>query len=677
MDDMELQRAIYASIQAQRQQQQQARPTTQHHPQPQPVYRYTEPDNRKRSTLLREGILPKSGPPVPAVPPPAPFGRPSANDYGYGNDETPLPAPKESDRIPGYTEIFFGGRLQRQNPRGNHVLLVTEESLTAGTTSFRSHEVVGMRSDTGILQAPNEEEEISHVSLQVQNLGSSRGKYVCAAICIAPDIKDPSFVGLSVHYDPAGAVFVSLDKWRMTNQEGVERVKSVGAPVSVRLQRDRLLVKFVVRAGFLASVCVNSEVLFHDVPVEGLEFGVSRVLMFAAGGKISMKDILIGEEAVTPPPAAPPLPSAQATVTPNRYSHSPARPQASAQRAEAHAPTRANKAAASPVQSKPKAAGAPPKAQPPPSSDGPVNELVARVEAEIMDASPMVQWDDVAGVDDAKRLLNEAVILPILVPELFVGVLQPWKGVLLYGPPGTGKTMLAKAVATSGKTTFFNISASVLTAKHFGESEKMVRTLFEVARKHAPSTIFFDEIDALAGARGGEHDAMRRLMTELLQQMDGLMSAPAKDGAAKPRQVTVVAATNRPWDLDEAIRRRLEKRIYIPLPNMEGRLSLLTKQCSSLLLSSSVDLQRIAKDTEGYSGADLNLLCRDAGMMPLRRLIDGKSPQQIAEMRAQGVLKPAEVHREDFYDALRKIQPSVAQGDLGRYDTWSKEFGSV
>ena len=321
-------------------------------------------------------------------------------------------------------------------------------------------------------------------------------------------------------------------------------------------------------------------------------------------------------------------------------------------------------------------------------------ELIEMVERDILDTNPNVPFDAIAGLGDAKGLLQEAVVLPLIIPNYFQGIRRPWKGVLMFGPPGTGKTLLAKAVATECGTTFFNVTASMLTSKWRGESEKLVRILFDMARYYAPSTIFIDEVDALAGARGAssEHEASRRVKTELLVQMDGISSlqTTGEDGGdgeeggegSDTKQVVVLAATNLPWGLDEAFRRRLEKRIYIPLPAREDRMALFHIAMGGVELDPSVDLEALADGTEGYSGADIANVCRDASMMTMRRVLDelrGKG-LSMAEMKEALEAHKADVSTpvsmQDFVAALDKVRSSVGAADLSRFEEWMTEFGS-
>lgn len=228
---------------------------------------------------------------------------------------------------------------------------------------------------------------------------------------------------------------------------------------------------------------------------------------------------------------------------------------------------------------------------------------------EIVVQGDEVHWDDVAGLDIAKNALKEAVVYPFLRPDLFMGLREPARGMLLFGPPGTGKTMLARAVATESRSTFFSISASSLTSKYLGESEKLVRALFSLAKALAPSIIFVDEIDSLLSSRSGsgEHEATRRIKTEFLIQWSDLQRAAAgREQSEKEKErgdasrVLVLAATNLPWAIDEAARRRFVRRQYIPLPEDETRATqlrtLLGHQKHSLDES---DIQHLVKLTDG------------------------------------------------------------------------------
>ncbi|GIL48206.1 hypothetical protein Vafri_4890 [Volvox africanus] len=287
------------------------------------------------------------------------------------------------------------------------------------------------------------------------------------------------------------------------------------------------------------------------------------------------------------------------------------------------------------------------------------------VMGEILDRSPAVKWDDIAGLVTAKAALTEAVILPALRPDLFQGLRAPVRGILLYGPPGNGKTMLAKALAAQSQATFFNISASSLTSKWVGDGEKLVRALFELAAERQPSIIFMDELDSLLSARGrsGEGDAARRLLTEFLVQFDGV-------GGAGRERVVVVGATNRPQELDDAVRRRLTKRIYIPLPDSEGRRAVLTHLLKGQKLRlNDKEVMALVQATSGYSASDLAALCKEAAMAPLREL----GPERLASVPASA-LRP--IGRPDFEAALRVVRPSVDAASLQAYEDFTKTYGT-
>ena len=322
-----------------------------------------------------------------------------------------------------------------------------------------------------------------------------------------------------------------------------------------------------------------------------------------------------------------------------------------------------------------------------PDGNGPDAELIEMLEREVVDANPNVSFDDIAELNQAKKALQEAVLLPLIIPDYFKGIRRPWRGVLLYGPPGTGKTMLAKALATQGKTTFFNVHSSSFASKWRGESEKLVRILFEMARFYAPTTIFIDEVDSLCSKRGegNEGEGSRRVKAELLVQMEGVnsntsASANEKSDEDKRKIVTVMAATNRPWDLDDALRRRFEKRVYIPLPNDKGRLQLFNLNLKKIEVDKNINYDKLVKMTDGYSGADISNVCREASFMPMRRELLANKGKRVEDLVNDPDFRAkirAPICMPDFEKAIGNISKSVSAKDLEVYDKLTKEFSSV
>lgn len=319
-------------------------------------------------------------------------------------------------------------------------------------------------------------------------------------------------------------------------------------------------------------------------------------------------------------------------------------------------------------------------------------KLRGALSSAILTEKPNVKWEDIAGLEGAKDALKEAVILPVKFPHLFKGNRKPTSGILLYGPPGTGKSYLAKAVATEANSTFFSISSSDLVSKWMGESERLVKQLFAMARENKPSIIFIDEVDALTGQRGeGESEASRRIKTELLVQMNGV--GTDSDG------VLVLGATNIPWQLDSAIRRRFEKRIYIPLPDLTARTKMFEINVGETPCAlNKEDYRTLGQMTDGYSGSDIAVAVKDALMQPIRKIQMATHFKDISEDPKQKKLIPCspgdedavelswtdieadelqepELTIKDFLKAIKTTRPTVNEEDLRKQEEFTNDFG--
>ncbi|WP_457550052.1 CDC48 family AAA ATPase [Archaeoglobus sp.] len=283
-----------------------------------------------------------------------------------------------------------------------------------------------------------------------------------------------------------------------------------------------------------------------------------------------------------------------------------------------------------------------------------LKEIEPSAMREVLVEVPKVTWDDVGGLEDVKREIIEAVEWPLKYPEKFKKFgIRPPKGVLLYGPPGTGKTLIAKAVANEAEANFISVKGPELLSKWLGESEKAVRKIFKKARQVAPCIIFFDEIDAIAGMRGLEENrAVERVVNQLLTELDGLEELEG---------VVVIGATNRPDIIDPALLRpgRFDRLVYVRPPDKKSRLAIFKIHTRNMPLAEDVDLEELADMTEGYVGADIEAVCREAVMLALRENINAEK-----------------VHMRNFLEALRKIKPSVSESMLSFYERFEEKAKS-
>ncbi|XP_051151267.1 uncharacterized protein LOC127265497 isoform X2 [Andrographis paniculata] len=321
----------------------------------------------------------------------------------------------------------------------------------------------------------------------------------------------------------------------------------------------------------------------------------------------------------------------------------------------------------------------------------PDNEFEKRIRPEVIPAGEInVTFADIGALDDIKQSLQELVMLPLRRPDLFGGgLLKPCRGILLFGPPGTGKTMLAKAIAKEAGASFINVSMSTITSKWFGEDEKNVRALFTLASKVSPTIIFVDEVDSMLGQRNraGEHEAMRKIKNEFMAHWDGLLTKTGE-------RILVLAATNRPFDLDEAIIRRFERRIMVGLPSMANRERILRVLLSKEKTHQELDYAELARMTEGYSGSDLKNLCITAAYRPVREVIKQERLNNEASMdrtkkgqkhgdnsgregKKERAITVRPLDMKDFKEAKNQIAASFAAGGsvMAELKQWNELYG--
>ena len=321
-----------------------------------------------------------------------------------------------------------------------------------------------------------------------------------------------------------------------------------------------------------------------------------------------------------------------------------------------------------------------------PEGEGPDGELIEMIEREIMVKNPNVKFEDIGGLEEAKNTLKIEVILPLLMPDFFRGVRHPRKGILLFGPPGTGKTLLAKALATQIKATFFNLSPTTFTSKWKGESKKLVQILFEMARFYAPSIVFINEVDVIGEKRDdGDNEVSLKLMAEMLKQMDRISDKSDQEDLSveelKKNSVIIMGDTCLPWYLHDALKRRFEKKIYIPLPNSEGRREIFMINMKGIDVQPNIDWDKLVLKTNGLSGADIADVCREASLIKMRQLIYiTRGKMRFSLIRDKHTFKFKELNeplsQSDFDTALMREFGPIDPNYIKRYQQFNDEYAN-